>query len=184
MKEEDEDSEATTKSRIRFSPQQPPIIHHCRPHLPSRSRWEMEGKFHAEECVNNWVSTSKANTYNKIFYIFESGNVDIVLRNGMWRNSSKFGDLILKVPTQAGIHVLKRDPMLSRAVSSLKSMYKALQAAGEEGWQAPDHPWEPAEGISVSYPAPRAIYPALSSRVVLAFWQALGTPGRSKSPKV
>jgi hypothetical protein len=69
------------------------------------------------------------------FCIFELQNVDIVL--GMeWLAQlgeirAKFGDLILKVPTQAGIHVLKGNPMLSRAVASLKSMYKALQAEGE-----------------------------------------------------
>jgi hypothetical protein len=69
------------------------------------------------------------------FYIFELGNVDIVL--GMeWLAQlgeirANFGDLILKVPTQTGVHVLKGDPTLSRAVVSLKSMYKALQAAGE-----------------------------------------------------
>ena len=69
------------------------------------------------------------------FYVFDLGNVDIVL--GMeWLAQlgevrANFGDLILKVPTSSGFHVLQGDPTLSRAPASLKTMYKALQASGD-----------------------------------------------------
>jgi hypothetical protein len=69
------------------------------------------------------------------FYVFELGNVDIVL--GMeWLAQlgevrANFGELILKVPTSSGFHVLQGDPTLSRAPASLKTMYKALQASGD-----------------------------------------------------
>jgi hypothetical protein len=71
----------------------------------------------------------------KEFYNFELRIVDIVLGMEWFAQlgeiRAKFGDLILKIPTQAGIDVLKGDPMLSRAIASLESMHKALQAAGE-----------------------------------------------------
>ncbi|GAU46214.1 hypothetical protein TSUD_401760 [Trifolium subterraneum] len=44
---------------------------------------------------------------------------------------ANFGELILKVPTSSGFHVLQGDPTLSRAPASLKTMYKALQASGD-----------------------------------------------------
>jgi len=58
------------------------------------------------------------------FYVFDLGNVDIVLgmewlaQLGEFR--ANFGDLILKVPTSSGFHVLQGDPTLSRAPTSLK----------------------------------------------------------------
>ncbi|XP_058727193.1 uncharacterized protein LOC131598628 [Vicia villosa] len=74
-------------------------------------------------------------TIQQDFYVFELGGVDIVL--GMeWLAQlgeirANFGDLLLKVPTPTGTHIIQGDPTLSRASASIKSMYKALSNQGE-----------------------------------------------------
>lgn len=69
------------------------------------------------------------------FYIFELGEVDIVLRMewlaGLGEIRANFQELTLKVPTSKGIHVLRGDPALARAAASFISVMKAIQAEGQ-----------------------------------------------------